>query len=64
MRNIENRITVARGSLGVKLLEADEAHCSVCGSDAWVQLNIDGIWSYLCTLCWRRLTDFVAAPLR
>lgn len=57
-----NRISTARGSLGVRL--TDTAHCSCCRNDAWIQINIDGIWSYLCTLCWQRLTTYVDSPLR
>lgn len=60
----ENRITVARGSLGVRLTEADEVACSCCRRDAWIQVNIDGIYSYLCAPCWQRLLQYVESPLR
>lgn len=56
-----NRISTARGTLGARLTDTD--HCSACPADAWVQLNIDGVWSYLCASCWSRLASCVASPL-
>jgi hypothetical protein len=46
MRAIENRISYSRHTLGAQLW--DDNRCSVCGvNDAWMRINIDGVWSYL-----------------
>jgi hypothetical protein len=63
MRAIENRISYSRHTLGAQLW--DDNRCSVCGvNDAWMRINIDGVWSYLCTACWAKLGEFVANPLK
>jgi hypothetical protein len=63
IESMDNNVSIRPHTMGVRLTEQGEVYCTICRSnDAWVQVNLDGIYTYLCTLCWSSLADFVANP--